>query len=637
MNSPLDQLIPALSMALLHSIWQCTLIALLTAIGLYLLRGASAKSRYLLASLALVLCVALPLAYLLGHLDRSPAASVHLPALVSEIESVGTIEVSTLPNAMFGQGLWNPWAALSSTHVPPSLMLVLVSVWTFGVILMTLRLWMGLRWVDQHVRLGQQQSDVFLQGKLNKLAARVGIHRHISLGLSNQISSPVTAGWWRPIVIVPTALVSGMPPDLLEALLAHEVAHIKRMDYLLNLFQSAIEIVLFYHPAIWWLSRQIRIEREQIADDLAAGLLGEPRRLALALSELERFQFTTPQLAQAAHGGNLMSRIKRLINPETSKVSAKSLGWKLSLPFLGLSTVCLMLYAQANTTPMPKPSLSPAATHTPVTEESTKPVQHPAKIVQKQVAAKVANSNNEDLNYSLVKMGEQYSHSINGDQNHRKELKRLKETSKDEFLWFSEKGRSFIIKDKDTLAQASAAYQPMENVSAQMEVHGKKMEEQGQVMEEIGRKMEVVADRAEQHDRTRDSKLQALEDKLEAQQIKVEIAAQGLATAKTQEEKAQARLRLQESQEKIHTISQKMHAEAEKIAAKQQKLHASLAPLEELGKKMQEASAPMTELSETMSVYSNQINELAKQADLKVKELIQAAKQKGLAIPVSGS
>ena len=125
----------------------------------------------------------------------------------------------------------------------------------------------------------------------------------------------MTAGWWKPIVILPSSLLTGMPVELIEALLAHEVAHVKRMDYLVNLFQSAIEIALFYHPAVWWISKQIRIEREQIADDLAAGLLGEPRRLALALSELEQFQFSHPQPALSAHGGNLMSRIKRLVRP----------------------------------------------------------------------------------------------------------------------------------------------------------------------------------------------------------------------------------------------------------------------------------------------------------------------------------
>jgi D-alanyl-D-alanine endopeptidase (penicillin-binding protein 7) len=103
-----------------------------------------------------------------------------------------------------------------------------------------------------------------------------------------------------------------------------------------NLAQSLIETVLFYHPVVWWLSHRIRVEREQIADDIAARHLGEPRRLALALSELERLQFSTQHLAQAANGGDLMTRIKRLVRPEM-----QALTWQAALPVLAMATACI--------------------------------------------------------------------------------------------------------------------------------------------------------------------------------------------------------------------------------------------------------------------------------------------------------
>lgn len=144
------------------------------------------------------------------------------------------------------------------------------------------------------------------------------------------------------MVLLPAALVAGMPPDLLEALLAHEMAHIKRHDYLVNLLQNVIETLLFYHPAVWWISNRIRIERELMADDFAARQLGEPRRLALALSELERLQFSTHHLAQAANGGNLMDRIQRLCRP-----APQALNWKAVVPMLGLTLACMSIYAEA--------------------------------------------------------------------------------------------------------------------------------------------------------------------------------------------------------------------------------------------------------------------------------------------------
>jgi bla regulator protein BlaR1 len=156
------------------------------------------------------------------------------------------------------------------------------------------------------------------------------------------------------VVLVPAALVPGMPPHLLEALLAHELGHIKRHDYLVNLLQNLVETLLFYHPAVWWLSRRIRAEREQIADDFAARHLGEPRRLALALSELERLQFSGAHLAQAANGGDLMLRIRRLLRP-----SVQAIDWKALIPVLGLLLACAGS-AHALVQPRRRPAAGPS-------------------------------------------------------------------------------------------------------------------------------------------------------------------------------------------------------------------------------------------------------------------------------------
>ena len=168
------------------------------------------------------------------------------------------------------------------------------------------------------------------------------MHRRVQLRVVEDIHSPMTLSCFRPLVLIPASLLTGMPSDLLEALIAHEVAHISRFDYAVNLLQNLIEMLLFFHPAVWWISKKIRIERENIADDLAARVLGEPRRLALALQELEHFQFTNPQLAQAAHGGNLMSRIKRLLRPEVQAIH-----WKAAVTVLGMTVACFGLVAHA--------------------------------------------------------------------------------------------------------------------------------------------------------------------------------------------------------------------------------------------------------------------------------------------------
>ncbi|WP_254504626.1 M56 family metallopeptidase, partial [Duganella vulcania] len=270
--------------------------------------------------------------------------------------------------ALFGEDTLSTFETVLRRQLP-----WVVGLWLAGAALMSLRLALGLQWVAERTSAGAYTVNHYWQRRLSELARRFDIERHVRLGVADLLDSPITAGCWRPIVLVPAALVGGMPPDLLEALLAHELAHIKRHDYLVNLIQSAIEIVLFYHPSVWALSRRIRIEREQIADDLAVDMLGQPQRLAQALSELDRFQFDTTQLAHAAHGGNLMSRIKRLLRPDVEPVS-----WKMALPLMGLFAAGAVFYAHAAP---PAPDVAPveqARSSTPCpTPQTPRPPRRP--------------------------------------------------------------------------------------------------------------------------------------------------------------------------------------------------------------------------------------------------------------------
>ena len=316
-----DSFVPSLGWALLHFVWQGALIGCATAVLLVVLRNGRPERRYAVACFALLLCFAWPAVDFVTMLldDRNVAAARMLP-LASAPAAVLRDAVGLL--AWLQQHLdWivGAWAACAAA---------------FG-----LRMALGLVWVGRasHVRTAPAQSNEerVWQTKLAQLAARCGIDRTVRLRIVDSLASPVTAGFWRPVVLVPAALVTGMPPQLLEALLAHELGHVRRHDYLVNLVQNVIEAVLFYHPAVWWISRRIRHEREQIADDFAARQLGEPRRLARALSELERLQFSSPHLAQAAAGGDLTARIRRLVRPDP-----QALDWRAAIPVLGLVVAC---------------------------------------------------------------------------------------------------------------------------------------------------------------------------------------------------------------------------------------------------------------------------------------------------------
>jgi uncharacterized protein (TIGR03435 family) len=151
------------------------------------------------------------------------------------------------------------------------------------------------------------------QQVLGRLAARVGLCRPVRLLVSALVQVPTVVGWLRPVVLVPVGALSGLPPEHLEALLAHELAHIRRHDYLVNILQSVAEALLFYHPAVWWVSGHLRFERELCCDDVAVSVTGDALTYARALAEWESCRPDRLQAALAVNGGSLAGRIARLL------------------------------------------------------------------------------------------------------------------------------------------------------------------------------------------------------------------------------------------------------------------------------------------------------------------------------------
>jgi D-alanyl-D-alanine endopeptidase (penicillin-binding protein 7) len=308
-------LVAAVGWTLVHFVWQGALLGCIVAVLLTALRNARPETRYAVACAGLLLCLAWPAVDLALLLQSGTGAES------GKLFRSGGAAMAAVQDA---SGLL-PWLGRKLGWI--------VALWAGCAGALSLRMAVGLLWIGRAARI--QAQDPAWQERLSRLAERCGLGREVRLRVVDGLASPITAGWWRPVVLVPASLVAGMPPHLLEALLAHELGHVRRHDYLVNLLQNVIETLLFYHPAVWWLSRRIRAEREQIADDFAARHLGEPRRLALALSELEKLQFSSHHLAQAANGGDLMGRIRRLLQP-----SVQALNWKAAIPVLGLAVVC---------------------------------------------------------------------------------------------------------------------------------------------------------------------------------------------------------------------------------------------------------------------------------------------------------
>ncbi|MFZ6732128.1 M56 family metallopeptidase [Undibacterium sp. Ji42W] len=322
-----QQAVNALGWALLHFVWQGLLIALLLAVLLNFIASAHVRTRYATAYIALITCICLPAKEFLFRMSEKYASK----------EASASSEIP-IQLGLDTTSIWLDFMTWLDVHMND-----IVVAWMICVAVLAIRMCMGLLWIAAYTHPKRSKPDPFWQARIDQMSQQFHIRRRVIFRVVEDLDGLVTAGVVRPMIMLPAAMLSGMPVDLLEMLLAHEMAHIKRHNYLLNLIQSVIEMILFYHPAVWWISKQIRNNREEIADDLAARVTGEPRRLALALSELASFQFATPQLAQAAHGGNLMSRIKRLVKPEVSTVN-----WRAAVAILGIATSCLAVYANAN-------------------------------------------------------------------------------------------------------------------------------------------------------------------------------------------------------------------------------------------------------------------------------------------------
>lgn len=314
----MNDVIHAAGWALIHFIWQGALLGLAAAALLWLMRGSRPGSRYAAACAAMLACLLWPAYEFASALQTTPRS---LQALVL-----------AGGDSKFGQ---SELLANIDRRLP-----LLVAAWLACVAALALRSALGLAWIVRARRTGGRNEH--WQQRLSDLAKRLGIRRSVGLRIVETLASPITAGWWRPVVLVPAALMARMPPELLEALLAHELAHVRRHDFLVNLLQNVVEILLFYHPAVWWLSRRIRHERELVADGIAAQFTGEPRRLAFALSELEKMQFASRRMAPAADGGDLLQRIRQLMAPQEQRSN-----WKAAVAVLGVAAACLAGYANA--------------------------------------------------------------------------------------------------------------------------------------------------------------------------------------------------------------------------------------------------------------------------------------------------
>ncbi len=333
-----------LGWVLVHSLWQFVLVALAAIILQWVLKRRSAATRYGTLLAAMLMMVVAPVATWFSpwSVDTSPPAAklvpVATPEAVALLEEVPRSQPEGDMPPMAAAGLpaaehaaANPPAAAqgvepaargpvacwsrTKSRVQPWLPEIVLA-WLAGVLLAAFRPLWSWHTVRRLRRVGVSPVGEAVHGVLDHTARRLGLIRAVEVLQSTLVKTPVVLGYFRPLVLLPLCVVTGLPEAQLELVLAHELAHIRRHDYLVNLFQTLVETLFFYHPAVWWLSRQVRNERENCCDDVAIVLSDSRADYGRALLAIEKLRAAAPSLSLAASGGSLLARIRRIAGHE---------------------------------------------------------------------------------------------------------------------------------------------------------------------------------------------------------------------------------------------------------------------------------------------------------------------------------
>ena len=358
-----SKIVESLGWTLLHSIWQIALIAFVLFVLLKIFRAHSANARYCVSVFALGLAFTLSVITFVQLSVNSSSNNLQIKNTNSgytekidkeypqaeDFSAFGKSDrqIIQLPDEktfVSIENLRNLFSENLSAILP-----VLVGLWFLGVMLFALRLIGGAWQVHNYKTRETSPPNGEWQKKFIALCAKLEITQTVKFLQSNLIETPVVVGWLKPVILVPASVFLNISSQQLETIIAHELIHIRRYDALVNLVQSFIEILFFYHPCVWWISSVIRNEREFAADEAVVKMLENSHILyANALANLEEIRQTTKITASpvlvAANGGNLMQRITKILQKNTERKRVNS-AWSAMLALALLSAVLLTVFS----------------------------------------------------------------------------------------------------------------------------------------------------------------------------------------------------------------------------------------------------------------------------------------------------
>lgn len=327
LNSPFFY---GLALSLIHFLWQGLLVALVLKSALFLIPDNKPQLRYGCTALAMAICLLLPVLtfFIISQPDNAQLS--HLSQLMSPQNALD-------PDLQSSGYFWNNDLFEYFPYISMA--------WLISVLLLACKLLTQVYLVNQLPKLSTQGANNVLQARFIMLVKQMKLSKVPKLLISLKAEVPMAIGWIKPVILLPASMICGLTTAQLDMLILHELAHIRRHDYLVNFLQTLVEILLFFHPCIHWIAKKMRAEREYCSDDIAVSVCGDAIAYAHTLTDTAALctkhrHHTIPAMAMAASGGDLKQRVVRLVNHHCSASQQDSGKWLAS--FTVISSILLV-------------------------------------------------------------------------------------------------------------------------------------------------------------------------------------------------------------------------------------------------------------------------------------------------------
>lgn len=316
-----ERLVVSLGLTIFHSLWQGAIIFFVVALVLLTLKNSAPEIRYNLLSFSISVLFVLFLVTFISEYSSHKIVENNLPSRVfvspENVDENGMIILSVQNYESNTYDKLTNYVSRFSTLFSVNAQLISL-FWFAGIIFFTLRATGGFIYSQRIKKKSIHKPHWMYLELFGNMIQKFGIQKKVSLFQSTTVNTPVLIGFFKPVILLPVGVITGMPLNQVETIIAHELAHVKRNDYIINIIQSMLEVLFFYHPVVWWLSNRMRIERELVCDDVVTETCGSHLVYSKALLSLGEYELSVhgTEMTLFKNKNELLGRINRIMKKE---------------------------------------------------------------------------------------------------------------------------------------------------------------------------------------------------------------------------------------------------------------------------------------------------------------------------------